>query len=391
MACPHPLQVSPSYRVGSHYYTSPYTYDVPCGYCVCCRKDLQNYWIDRAEYEYCNKLTASFVTFTYDDIHLVDRCAVSNPDGSLIFDNGQLRASVNQHDLTCFIQNIRKYIINHPEIQNILCQPNFSYLYCLEYGDIFNRPHAHVLFFGLDFAYCKKIIFEQWKYGFIDVLPLLDGGIRYVCKYMDKFEKGHLAWLKYDVKGLARPCLRASQGFGQGLLWDNAQDIVDNFYTYKVSNNKRRPISAYWKFLLTGCCVSRDVTKKSFFEKHPVYLAISKLNRANQMKEYNLHRIKDIYNDDVQREFRISQAKKRESRILSQLHIQHIPVFDYDEIVKSCYGFITYDGKKIRRLPSVSQRLLADEYRFSLEQKWLEDKFPLSTGGIKWKVQKIST
>lgn len=375
MSCAHPLHIRPSYLIGSHYISAPKDYDVPCGYCVNCRKDYQNYVIDRANYEYITRLCASFVTFTYDDVHLIDRCVVRDQFGFL-YDDGKPRATLRFSDLENYIMNIRKYIKNHSEIQNKLCQPDFSYLYCGEYGDCFGRPHFHVLFFGLDFAYCKKILFNQWKYGFIDVLPLLDGGIRYVCKYMDKFEKGHLAWLKYDVKGLARPKLRMSRGFGQGLLWSNTEDIVDNFYTYPVAHGKRRPISAYWKQLLTGNCVSRDVTKSSFFEKHPVYLALQQRQIEYSMKTYNLHRTQNIKMLSNQKDFKLKLARIREANIISRLRMSHTPVPDFDSVIIPKFGFTSYDGKKIRKLPSVSQRLLADMYRYSLEQEYLLARFP---------------
>ena len=43
-------------------------FQIPCGYCLNCRKDKQQYLIDRAEYEYKKRLCASFVTFT-NQIH----------------------------------------------------------------------------------------------------------------------------------------------------------------------------------------------------------------------------------------------------------------------------------------------------------------------------------
>lgn len=261
MACANPIPLRAFDIEGGAYINY-----VPCGYCLNCRADKQQYIIDRAEYEYKKRLTASFVTFTYDDNWNIARCAVLNPCGGFEYDvskTGDLtpRFTLRYDDLQNFIMNIRHYIKNHPEIQNVMCQPDFSYVYVGEYGDVFNRNHFHVLFFGLDFAYCKKIIFEQWKYGFIDVLPLLDGGIRYVTKYMDKQLTGDLAFIAYDCKGLARPKLRMSQGFGKGILTDNIKDIKDHFMTYKARHGVRRPISPYWKKLLTGCTLKEILLK----------------------------------------------------------------------------------------------------------------------------------
>ena len=218
MSCVNPFTKYVNHGYGYYNY-----YSYPCGYCLNCRKDKQQYIIDRAEYEYKTRLTASFVTLTYDDIWNIDHCAVLNPNGGFEYDtanDGTLhpRFTLVYEDLIHFIDSIRHYIKEHTELHSILCQPDFSYVYVGEYGDLFNRNHFHILFFGLDFAFCKKIIFERWKYGFIDCLPLLDGGIAYVTKYMDKQTFGALASEQYDNKGLARPKLRMSVGFGKGLL-----------------------------------------------------------------------------------------------------------------------------------------------------------------------------
>lgn len=372
MACAHPLHIMPSYKYnGSSFYYKEV--DVPCGYCVNCRRDYQNYVVDRANYEYCKRLTASFVTVTYDDIHLIENCAVKDYDGSLIFDindKGEkvIRTTLNYRDFTKFIDNVRHYIVNHPELHNILCQPDFSYIYCGEYGDCFGRCHAHFLFFGLDFAYCKKIFMEKWKNGFIDCLPLLDGGIRYVCKYMDKFEKGLAAEIKYDFKGMARPKLNFSKGFGQGLLWNNAEKIIKNNYCYESRHKSLRPISAYWKLLLTGNVISRDVTKKDFWSRKPEYLKLKNDSVVRSLSEY--HYTADNYPVDsemFQNAFKLRLARIREKNIELQLHnsltpppLHHIPI-------KKKFNSFTYSWTQIKKSPP---RILR-----ALQYAYLEDLF----------------
>lgn len=371
MACAHPLTIRPKYREWTRsnvttYSYFPNEYQVPCGYCVNCRKDYQNYVIDRANYEYCKRLTASFVTVTYDDIHLIDRCAVTDQFGFVYDYNNKgdktIRTSINYDDITHYLNSIRTHIARHPEMQNILCQPDFAYIYCGEYGDCFGRCHAHFLFFGLDFAYCKKLFFDKWKFGFVDVLPLLDGGIRYVCKYMDKFEKGLQAELKYDFKGIARPRLRMSRGFGQSLLWDNVKDIKSHDFTYETTKHARRPISQYWKILLTGNVLSRDHTKKNVFEKTDEYIQKQKARFAYTLSQMNVGRTKDIMNDDVQSEYKLRLARVRESNIIHQLHNKGIPVPPFESLIRSKFGFVTYDNKKIRRCPKKIKRELVNLY-----------------------------
>lgn len=386
MSCAHPLYVNPSYLVDGKYYS--YTSSgkgvaVPCGYCVNCRRDYQNYIADRAEYEYCKRLTAAFVTFTYDDIHLIDRCAVCDPSGGFMYDDDKVRTSINYSDIRHYIQSIRKYVQryyeNHPELPvSVLMQPDFSYLYCGEYGDKFGRCHFHVLFFGLDFAFCEKLLFERWKYGLIDVLPLLDGGIRYVTKYMDKMEKGYLAWRKYDCLGINRPKLRMSVGFGQGLLFDNIDDIIENQWTYKAGH-VRRPVSSYWKKIITGNCVSRNPYKIAWNKLHPSYQAYLSSIIEYKMKQVNLHHKIDVTLLSNQEDFKLRSARVREENLKIQIRNSGNPVYDdINDVIKSRFGFTTYNGKKIRSLPKASQRLLAENYRASLFSRWLEKKFPYS-------------
>lgn len=393
MACAHPFTPpAHTYFVRGNIYTDPRTLRVPCGWCYCCRRDKQNYMIDRANYEYCKRLTGAFVTFTYDDIWLFRECAVPDVDGRPIFETNdkgdlQLRSTLNYRHVTNFIDSIRHYIKDHKEIQGVMCQPNFSYLYCGEYGELSGehngngRPHFHVLFFGLDFAFCKKIIFERWKYGFIDVLPILDGGIRYVTKYMDKFVSGDLARFQYDFRGKARPRLRASVGFGQGLLWDNIDDIYANYFTYKVRNG-RRPISQYWKFLITGNCLSRDPTRDDIFHENPNYTAYKRFMVAERMISANLHRRMNVFSKTNQTEFSLRQAQIREYNIKVQMRNDGCPASDdITQLMNNKFGWIGYNHEKVRRLPTSSQRLLADQYRLSIELKSPYFK-KYGTGGI---------
>lgn len=361
MACCNPQFIQQKYSL-----YGIKTFQIPCGYCLNCRKDRQNYIIDRANYEYKKRLTASFVTFTYDDIHLLSNCAVLDSDNNCIFDtdsknNSTIRATINYYDVTSFIDSIRHYIIRHPELHGVLCQPDFSYAYVGEYGDIFNRPHFHVLFFGLDFAFCKKIIFEKWKNGFIDVLPLLDGGISYVTKYMDKQLFGSLAELEYDAKGLSRPRLRMSQGFGKGLLYDNLDDIKNNDYTYKIKHNLRRPISPYWKSLITGNSPFRDITKTFRYKSD------SLTRTRHELSEYHKKLSDDFLIARSQsRDWSVSKAKIREYNIRLMLRNNNHATENLENIVFSKFGFPSYDHDKIRVMPINIQKLVQECFLESL-------------------------
>lgn len=366
MAC-----CNPWFRKYDYSYGYQGFYQIPCGYCLNCRKDKQQYYIDRAEYEYKKRLTASFVTFTYDDIHNMKN-AVLNPLGGFEYDvskEGTLtpRFSLNYDDLTNFIQALRKrvnyFYDTHPEVkESVLMQRDFSYIYVGEYGDVFNRNHFHVLFFGLDFAYCKQMFFETWQYGFIDCLPVLDGAIHYVVKYMDKQTFGLLAFQQFDLKGLARPKIRMSQGFGKGLLLDNSKEIKENGMCYKAGHGVLRPISAYWKKLLIHNVSELDTSK--YLEN-----IISKnLRFKNEMREYNL---KD-FSTQSQIEFKRSKLLNREYNLEILVRNAGFPVQSVLSTFTNKFNSRSYDRDKILSLPTQIQRLLADEYRSSL----YEDEIP---------------
>lgn len=354
MACSQPFQryinIHNKYLSRIPFYDTPQY--IPCGWCLNCRKDRQNYFCDRAKYEFKTRLTASFVTFTYDDNHLFTECMPSD-DGVFchFIENTKIPYTTLRYEhLTKFIDNIRHYIKNHPEIQNVLCQPDFSYMYVGEYGDCFNshRPHFHVLFFGLDFAYCRKYFTTFWKRGLIDVLPLLNGGIEYVTKYMDKQLFGVQAKEEYDNHYISRPRLGCSQGFGKGLLKDNVEDIKNHNYTYNVGHNIRRPISQYWKKLL----YSNETVNNTY---SPL---VSKQQVIFKMKTYDLKDFRKKKRD----EFQLRMAKNREEKIRDCLRSHGTPAIDINNFISNRFGVPKIDRDSIIKLNPQCQRDLSEIY-----------------------------
>lgn len=337
---------------------------VPCGWCLNCRRDKQNYYCDRAEYEYRKRLTGSFVTFTYDDNWLLSTCIPQFPSFRTLSNGVRVPIpTLNYRHFTAFIDNIRHYIVNHPEIQGVLCQPDFSYIYCGEYGDSFetgnfHRPHFHVCFFGLDFAYCKKIIFDSWKYGFIDCLPILDGGIRYITKYLDKQTFGALAEETYDYNNIARPRVRMSKGFGKGLLTENRSDIIRNNYTYPIARGLRRPISAYWKKLITDDfrpSQTRDTSAFIFDRK------VSEFKRYHPNSRLTSYDLKLTYRKQLD-DFMLDLARRREARIKQQLLDRGTPVFNQEIFYRDKFGSFHYDSDYVHKLSESALRVLSDSY-----------------------------
>lgn len=165
---------------------------IPCGLCLSCRIDKRILWEQRLKAEYCAN-SSSFVTLTYDDNHL-------------------RYSNANNYYPTTDFRQLHRYVdtlrhkVRSLSYSDSYISPNFKVFGCTEYGDSFNRPHAHLLFFGLDFSRCYKLFKTTWKNGNVKVLPLLNGGIRYVLKYLDKQQDTkELIQKKYLDHGIEPP------------------------------------------------------------------------------------------------------------------------------------------------------------------------------------------
>lgn len=99
---------------------------VPCGSCIGCRIDRSRQWALRCVHESKSHARSSFLTLTYNDQNLP-------PGNSLV-----------KSDLQNFFKRLRNS-----------CGP-FRYYACGEYGEKDNRPHYHVICFGLDFSEDRK-------------------------------------------------------------------------------------------------------------------------------------------------------------------------------------------------------------------------------------------
>lgn len=358
MACCQPFHMYPSLyhlkhtnRPWSYWDFYPYGVDVPCGYCLNCRVDKRNEWSDRCKYEYQQKLTASFVTLTYNDIWIRDTSCVKTS----LYDD-KLVSSLNYKHVQGFIARLRKFVKYHKEFHGVLCNPDFSYVYVGEYGEngsVFDRCHFHVLFFGLDFAFMRKFFANEWKFGYIEVLPVLDGGIDYVLKYLDKEVKGDQAKEKYDRHGISRPKRCSSVSFGTGLYRRDRQDIIDNGFTYQ-SGKVRRPMPSYY--------VKKFYTNQTEFTDDDVYWK-RKLSDIRLRDKAHAHRLTDFSAKSL-RAFQKRQSAIKERKLRQMILNTGVGVMDY---VSDSDLYYSPNRDKIRSLSVDIQRWLADEFRSGLE------------------------
>lgn len=280
----------------------------PCGWCLNCRVDKRNSLTHRCEKEFIDKKCGAFVTFTYDNPHIIPHLR-RNAKGELV-------ATLSKLDAKRFLDRLNKLVHSQPD--TLLCNHKYKYLIVGEYGgngSLFDRPHFHVLFFGLDFALCKKLFLRAWQgKGQIDIGNIGNGAIGYVTKYLDKQIFGGLARRTYDDNNLERPFCHHSLGLGASLYVENL-DYARNPEHLGVYRWKGRdvPFPAYYKnkFLLR-----RDGSVS--FKKQ-----LDDFFRHNDRMPKNLYEIRD---------FKLDKAKLRERILQRKLFDSGSPFLDVNTI-----------------------------------------------------------
>lgn len=137
----------------------------PCGYCMACRLNRQREKKVRLIHECENWKDKVFLTLTYDDEYIPAGC------------------SLVKRDVQLFLKRLRKAI-----------EPlRIKYFCCGEYGENTNRPHYHLIVYGLS---VKHPVFKPlvqmkgavdlgsvWDLGYVMAAPVTPNHCNYVAKY----------------------------------------------------------------------------------------------------------------------------------------------------------------------------------------------------------------
>lgn len=241
---------------------------IPCHNCLGCRIDSLTLWTARCNSEFV-RYKSAFVTFTYDDLHLP-------------YMDSSLFPTLRFDDFHRYIDNVRHKIKSLPLMPSGTIR-DFKYFACGEYGDLFKRPHYHVLFFGLDYQLHKSILSDSWRFGMIKSLPITNGGIRYVCDYMTKSLNGELAISEFDNKGLERPFYSNSRGLGSDFFLAHRDEICS---TGCVTVGTRKiPVPSYYKNLLLDYSVDSVRSRKAL--QYDNYVKILEKAKKNGFDSYD--------------------------------------------------------------------------------------------------------
>ena len=173
---------------------------LPCGKCVGCLENRKFYWVNRMKLE--NELhdCGTFLTLTYNDENLPEKCIKS--------------------DVQKFIKRLR----NVSRDYDISIPCDFKYFFVSERGSRSDRPHYHAVIFGIDMmsdewlprlatfkdgypVYCSTVVEKLWPFGFNVVAPVTGANIGYVAKYIVKQDSDDC----FNLKSL---------GIGNGYVYD---------------------------------------------------------------------------------------------------------------------------------------------------------------------------
>lgn len=242
----------------------------PCRKCMCCRlkaaQDIQQLAEFYLYTVYKRGLGASFITLTHNDNSLPISLDTGLPSLSYKF----FKERINYAQKQCVKQ----------------FGQSFKYVAAGEYGDSptsedGRRPHYHVAALGLDPSAAESVFKSVWnhdEFGIVDIGPLEPGGLRYVCKYLEKQIKGGAVENVYNEMGVEMPFVVHSQNLDKEFILN----VLDDFSAdgdlrsfYGVS----RPVSRYLrdKYSLKNSTYNLAVRE---------HLAVEAANAHKSVNEY---------------------------------------------------------------------------------------------------------
>lgn len=213
---------------------------MPCGQCIGCRVAKSQDWATRIAHEAALHRDNSFVTLTFDDAHLP-------------------ASGVQVRHVQLFMKRLRK--AREPQ--------KIRFFACGEYGEMFSRPHYHVILFGYrpddmypwrrtksGFVCSRSPELERvWPYGHVEVGSVTVQSAAYVARYVVKKISGDAAEQHYrKVCALTGEIRRQTPEFivmstrpGIGAAWWETYGPEALPSDFVVIDGARRPVPRYYK------------------------------------------------------------------------------------------------------------------------------------------------
>lgn len=236
--------------------------DIPCGQCIGCRLEYSRQWaircVNEASLYSCER--CFFITLTYDNDHLPFNYDDILSSHTSLSDKFCISPTLRKADLSAFIKRVRSYFLYHFNDDNI------RFFGAGEYGDTFQRPHYHLIFFNIsnpgDFKelsssksgykqYSSKVFSDLWKNGFVSIGSVTFDSASYVSRYMTKKHKGKDSSFYFD--NFIEPefsLMSRRPGIGYSYYQKNKDKIFSRFSQFlstKKGTLKLRPAKYYQK------------------------------------------------------------------------------------------------------------------------------------------------
>lgn len=214
---------------------------IPCGKCIGCRLDYSREWANRGYLESLYHEENYFVTLTYDEDNINILDYVEDEEGFTYTNDGEWNGYLVPKDLQDFIKRLRKV-------------GKFRYMACGEYGSQTERPHYHMIIFGLhlpketfynpkiinkNIYYQNTIIESKWTAGISNICDANWNTTAYVARYITKKQNGVHSDQVYASKGQTKEFFRVSlkPGIGEQYYREHWKEIYKNDQIL-IKNNK---------------------------------------------------------------------------------------------------------------------------------------------------------
>jgi len=196
---------------------------IPCGQCIGCRLEHSRQWAIRCVHEAQQFQNNSFITLTYDEEHIQQKCKKYSKGYSL-----------NKREFVLFMKRLRKHY-----------GKNVRFFHCGEYGEERGRPHHHACLFNIDISdkklfsvrngvklYTSETIAKIWGNGFATIGDVTFESAAYCARYVVKKITGKMALAHYgglqpEYQTMSRGG-RGGKGIGFSWLEEFGSDVYPN-------------------------------------------------------------------------------------------------------------------------------------------------------------------
>lgn len=287
----------------------------PCGQCADCRLQKSREWANRImlEKKYYPEEETWFLTLTYSDENLHFK-TVENIDTKERIEG----VTLDKKDMSLFMRSLRDHYRYKAKKEGKPFK-EIRFYGCGEYGTVTNRPHLHIIVFGLQLDQSKlkfykhnelgqslwnhEEIEEIWRKGHVVVGRVTWESAAYVARYVMKKQTGKNAKWYYDAQAKEPPFVNMSRkpGIGTKYIMEHLEEIR---YTDRIpiANKKTAELVPPPKFY------------DKYMEKiEPEFM--EELKKERKKNAETLQKLKNLQTDLTAHEQRQIKEEKLEARM----------------------------------------------------------------------------